>query len=79
MTEGTYFQVGDRVRLTCDLPVGAAGTEGVIIAVHRDDYQQITSLTIFVSGDSAHTYGTAVFPREVELVQRADAPDGYGS
>jgi hypothetical protein len=79
MTESTDFQVGDCVRLTCDLPVGAAGTEGVIIAIHRDDHQEITTLTIFVSGDTTNTYGTAVFPREVKLVRRGGATDGYGS
>lgn len=66
------FQVGDYVRLTCDLPVAGAGTEGVIKEVVRDECQQIKALTIFVDGDSAHTFGTTVFPREVEVVERAE-------
>lgn len=66
------YQVGDCVRLTRDLPVAAAGTEGVVQTLVRDDRQQITALTIFVAGDNAHTFGTTVFPCEVEVVRRAE-------
>jgi hypothetical protein len=79
MTDLPEFQVGDCVRLICDLPVAAAGTEGVIKAVKRDDNQQIMTLTIFVCLDPAHTYGTGVFPHEVEIVRRAEPRDGEGS
>jgi hypothetical protein len=76
MTELHDYQVGDCVRLTCDLPVACAGTEGVVKTVVRDEQQQIQALTIFVAGDSAHTYGTTVFPREVEVVLRTKAHGG---
>lgn len=78
MTHEDDYQVGDSVRLTCDLPAAGAGTEGVITAVKRDDRQQITALTILVAASSQQTYGTGVFPREVELVRRADGSAGEG-
>jgi hypothetical protein len=77
MTDVQDIQVGDRVRLTRDLPVAGAGTEGVVQKVVRDDQQQVTGLVIFVAGDSTHTFGTTVFPREVEVVERAEARDTH--
>lgn len=74
MTDVQDYQVGDCVRLICDLPVADAGTEGVVQKVVRDD-QQVTALDIFIAADNAHTFGTTVFPREVELVRRAGARD----
>lgn len=79
MSEAHDYQVGDCVRLTCDLPIAGAGTEGVIKTVIRDEQQQVKALTILVAGgDSTHTYGTTVFPREVEVVRRAAARQGDG-
>lgn len=77
MTDVQQCQVGDRVRLTCDLPVAGAGTEGVVQKVICDDQQQVTALDIFVEQDSTHTFGTTVFPREVEIVQRVEARDTH--
>ena len=76
MTDVPDYQVGDCVRLICDLPVAGAGTEGVIQKVVRDDQQQVTAIDIFVAADNAHTFGTTVFPREVEVVRRAGTRDG---
>jgi hypothetical protein len=73
MTEVHDFQIGDCVRLTCDLPMAGVGTRGVIQKVVRDEARQVTALDIFVAGDGVQAFGTTVFPREVELIERADA------
>lgn len=66
------YQVGDCVRLTRNLPMAGAGTEGVVKTVVRDEHQQVKALTILVAdGDNANTFGTTVFPCEVEIVQRS--------
>lgn len=70
MTDANDYQVGDCVRLTRDLPAARAGTEGVVRRVVRDG-QRVTALTILVGDDLASTYGTSVFPHEVEMVRRA--------
>lgn len=76
MQEYSDYQVGDRVRLTCDLPAGPVGTEGIVRQVVRDGQQQVTALNILVHADQQRIYGTTVFLREVELVCKAKEVGG---
>jgi hypothetical protein len=78
MTDTDRFHKGDRVHLICDLVVAPIGTVGEIVSIRHDADGQVTTLDILISVDAQHTFGTGVFPREIELVPATDSEAQQG-
>lgn len=68
MNQPQFYEIGSRVRLTCDCAGSRSGEEGKIVQIKRDEQGNIISMDILLDRQPETTCGTTVYLREVEPV-----------